>query len=64
MNMYYFNKNKLNPGLVIYARNLSTQQAEAGGFQVQGQSGLHSKTLSQKINKFKFIYILNLYITY
>jgi hypothetical protein len=56
MNMYYFNKNKLNPGLVIYARNLSTQQAEAGGF--------HSKTLSQKINKFKFIYILNLYITY
>jgi hypothetical protein len=28
--------------------NPSTQEAEAGGFQVQGQAGLHSETLSQK----------------
>jgi hypothetical protein len=32
----------------VYACNPSTQEIEAGGSQVQGQPGLHHKTLSQK----------------
>jgi hypothetical protein len=34
-------------GVVVHACNPSTQEAEAGGFPVQGQAGLPSKTLSQ-----------------
>jgi hypothetical protein len=34
--------------MVIHAYNLSTQKAEAGGLRIQGQPGLHSKTLPQK----------------
>jgi hypothetical protein len=34
--------------LGMVARNHSTQEAEAGGSRVQGQPGLHGKTLSQK----------------
>jgi hypothetical protein len=33
--------------MVAYVYNLSTQEAKAGGSQVQGQTGLHSETLSQ-----------------
>jgi hypothetical protein len=44
-------KRKSRLGMVVHTFNLSTQEAEAGGSQVGGQSGLHSKTLSQKTNK-------------
>jgi hypothetical protein len=37
--------------------NLSTPEAEIGELQVQGQFGLHSKTLSQK--KKSYINVLN-----
>jgi hypothetical protein len=33
----------LELGMVVYACNLSTWEAEAGGFPVQGQPGLHSE---------------------
>jgi hypothetical protein len=36
-------------GVVIHSCNPSTQEAEAEGLRVQGQPGLHSKTLFQKI---------------
>jgi hypothetical protein len=38
----------MTPGLVAHACNLSNQEAEAGGLQVQEQLGLHGETLSQK----------------
>jgi hypothetical protein len=34
--------------MVRHACNLSTQESEAEGLQVQGQLQLHSETLSQK----------------
>jgi hypothetical protein len=34
--------------MVMHTYDFSTQEAEAGRKQVWGQSGLHSKTLSQK----------------
>jgi hypothetical protein len=39
--------------VVAYPYNPSTQEAEAGGSQLEGQPGLHSETLSQKTNKKK-----------
>jgi hypothetical protein len=41
------------PGVVIHACNPSAQKAEAGGWQVQGQSGPHSATLSLRKKKKK-----------
>jgi hypothetical protein len=38
----------LEPGVVVYTCKFSTQEAEAGGYQVQGQPGLHSEILPQK----------------
>jgi hypothetical protein len=38
-------------GLVVHAYNPSTEEAEAGGFQTQGQPGLYSNLLSQKTNE-------------
>jgi Fe-S cluster biosynthesis and repair protein YggX len=38
-------------GMVVYAYNLTTQLAEAGGYQIQAQPGQLSKTLFQ--NKVK-----------
>lgn len=35
-------------GMVAHDSNPSTQDAEARGSQVQGQTGLHSKILSKK----------------
>jgi hypothetical protein len=35
-------------GIVARACSRSPQQAEAGGLQFPGQTGIHSKTLSQK----------------
>jgi hypothetical protein len=40
-------------GVVEHACNPSTQEAEVGGCQIQGQPGLHSKTLSGKKKKKK-----------
>jgi hypothetical protein len=37
------------PGMVVHICNHSTQEAEAGGLKVQGQTGLPSETLFQKI---------------
>jgi hypothetical protein len=37
----------LKLGVLVYVCNPSTQEVETGGFQVQGQPELHSKTLSQ-----------------
>jgi hypothetical protein len=34
--------------MVVHTYNPSTQEAEAGGLQVGGQPGLHSKISSQK----------------
>jgi hypothetical protein len=34
--------------VVVHTCNLSTEEAEAGGLQVQGQPGLYNKTLSLK----------------
>jgi hypothetical protein len=58
--MYIKNRGK-KPGVVVYAFNHSTREAEAGGFLssrpawstkwVQGQPGLYKETLSQKQNK-------------
>jgi hypothetical protein len=39
--------------VVVYTCNSSTQKAETGGLWVQGQPGLHSKTLSQKTEQHK-----------
>jgi hypothetical protein len=39
--------------MVIHSCNTSTQEAETGESWVQGQSGLHTKTLSQNKNKTK-----------
>jgi hypothetical protein len=46
--------------MVIHAYNLSTWEAEAGGPQVQGQFGLHSKILSQKkkLSKIHLAFVL------
>jgi hypothetical protein len=41
----------LMPGMVVHTYNLITPKAEAGGWQVQGQPGLHSEMLSQKNKK-------------
>jgi hypothetical protein len=35
-------------GMVVQAYNLSNQEAEAGGSQIQVQPGLHNKTQSPK----------------
>jgi hypothetical protein len=35
-------------GMVVHICNPSTQETEAGGVKVQGQSGLHSETFSKK----------------
>jgi hypothetical protein len=35
-------------GMVAHAYKLSTWEVETGGLSVQGQSGLHNETLSQK----------------
>jgi hypothetical protein len=35
-------------GVVAHTCNPSTSEAEAGGWRVEGQLGLHNKTLSQK----------------
>jgi hypothetical protein len=45
--------------VVAQACDLSTPEIETKGFRVQGQPGLHSKTLSQnnKKKKKKYIYI-------
>jgi hypothetical protein len=37
--------------MVVYVCDLSTQEAETGGSQVQGPPGLHSKSLTPKIKK-------------
>jgi hypothetical protein len=37
----------LKQGMVVHIYNLSTWEAGAGGSSVQGQLGLHSKSLSQ-----------------
>jgi hypothetical protein len=37
----------MKPGVVVHVSNPSTQEAGAGGYQVQGQSGLHTEILSQ-----------------
>jgi hypothetical protein len=42
----------LEAGIVVHAYNLSTQKVKAGGWQVQGQSGLDSETLSQQKPKY------------
>jgi hypothetical protein len=39
------------PGVVVHTSNPSTSEAETGGLQVQGQTMLHSETLSQKSSK-------------
>jgi hypothetical protein len=39
--------------MVVHTFNFSTWETEAGGSQVQGQSGVHSKTLSQNKQKNK-----------
>jgi hypothetical protein len=36
------------PGMVVHTCNLSTQEAEAGGSQVQDQPGLLGKILSKR----------------
>jgi hypothetical protein len=36
-------KIKTNPGVMVHTCHPSTQQAEAGRLQVQGQPGLHSE---------------------
>ena len=40
-------------GMEVHARDLSTQDTEAGGFLVQGQSYLHSKFYFQNKNMLK-----------
>jgi hypothetical protein len=37
------------PGIVVHSYNPSTREVEAGGSQVQGQPGLQSEILFQKI---------------
>lgn len=41
-------KDQIVPGMKMHACNPTTQEAEAGQSQVQGQAGQVSKTLSQK----------------
>jgi hypothetical protein len=36
------------PGVVVHTSNTSTQEAEVGGWRVQGQPRLHREILSQK----------------
>lgn len=38
----------LEPGMMVHAHNLSTQDPEAGGWRVQGQLGPGRKTLENK----------------
>jgi hypothetical protein len=45
-----FKNENTEPGMVAYICNPNTQEAEAGGYQVQGQPGLHS-TVSSKTAK-------------
>jgi hypothetical protein len=42
---------KLGPSMVVQTCNPNIQEVEVGGLRVQGQTGLHRKTLSLKINK-------------
>jgi hypothetical protein len=44
----YFFKKFLEPGVVVHACNLSTQEAEAEGSRVRGQPGLHSRPCVKK----------------
>jgi hypothetical protein len=37
--------------MVVHIYNPSTQETEAGGWKIQGQPGLHNKTLPQKIKE-------------
>jgi hypothetical protein len=47
--MHKYIKNlQLSPGIVVYAYNLNTWEAEVGGPWVLGQPGLHSETPSHK----------------
>jgi hypothetical protein len=49
-------KAELQPGVVVHTYNSSIQQTEAGGSPVEGQPGLHSKTISTtKQNKQSFL---------
>jgi hypothetical protein len=43
-------KHILKPSVMVQVCNPSTREAKAGGLQVQGQPGLYSETLSQKLN--------------
>jgi hypothetical protein len=40
-------KYQVKPGMVVHGYKSSTQEAEAGGWRVQGQPRLQSKTLSK-----------------
>jgi hypothetical protein len=46
-----FEKVNCEPGVVAHICNPYTQETEAEGSQVWGQSGLHKETLSQKQNR-------------
>jgi hypothetical protein len=46
-----YNKIYILLGMVVYGYNPSTWKTEVGGLKVQGQPGLHSKTLHQNQNK-------------
>lgn len=49
----YFTEETVIPGMVVQADNPSAQNTEAGGSPVQGLTGLHGKTLSQKTSERK-----------
>jgi hypothetical protein len=51
----FLNKNSIEPGPVVHACNLSTQEAQEGGLGGQVQPGLHRETLKQK-NELKKLY--------
>jgi hypothetical protein len=44
-------KKSTNPGVVAHACDPSMQEAEVGGLRVQGPTGLHRGTQSQKKKK-------------
>jgi hypothetical protein len=43
----YFKDEAIELGVMMHAYNPSTQETEAGGLRIQGQPGLHNKTLSK-----------------
>jgi hypothetical protein len=51
LNQNYKSADLKNVSVVAHTCNPSTQEAEAGGSWVPGQSGLHNKTLCQKKKK-------------